>query len=92
MHVAMPIAISDSPCTGMRVAHGDIVKTEDAENGFVALASRNISVGARRPRHLLSIPGRLREYLGASMIYLTAVVAAFTFGYLLIAMIRPEWF
>jgi len=26
------------------------------------------------------------------MIYLTAIVAAYTFGYLLTAMIRPEWF
>jgi hypothetical protein len=29
---------------------------------------------------------------GAIMIYLTAIVAALTFGYLLMAMIRPEWF
>ncbi|WP_423948813.1 potassium-transporting ATPase subunit F [Candidatus Binatus sp.] len=26
------------------------------------------------------------------MTYVTAVVAAFVFGYLLAAMIRPEWF
>jgi hypothetical protein len=26
------------------------------------------------------------------MIYLTAVVAAFVFGYLVTAMVRPEWF
>jgi hypothetical protein len=33
-----------------------------------------------------------RAFRGRCMIYLTAVVAAFTFGYLLMAMIRPEWF
>jgi F subunit of K+-transporting ATPase (Potass_KdpF) len=33
-----------------------------------------------------------KKFKGMSMIYLTAVVAAFTFGYLLMAMIRPEWF
>jgi hypothetical protein len=33
-----------------------------------------------------------RTFKGTSMIYLTAAVAAFTFGYLLMAMIRPEWF
>ena len=42
---------------------------------------------------LLRISAGLRKDLRRSdVIYLTAVIAAFTFGYLLAAMIRPERF
>ena len=57
------------------------------------LASGNIGYGSSRSRSLLRVYYRLRENLGESrMTYLTALVAVFVFGYLLTAMIRPEWF
>jgi F subunit of K+-transporting ATPase (Potass_KdpF) len=43
---------------------------------------------------LLRVPFRLRKYVGEklAMIYVTAIVAVFVFGYLVAAMVRPEWF
>ena len=43
---------------------------------------------------LLRVPFRLRKYVGEKlvMIYVTAIVAVFVFGYLVAAMVRPEWF
>jgi K+-transporting ATPase KdpF subunit len=36
----------------------------------------------------------LRKYVGEklAMIYVTTIVAVFVFGYLVAAMVRPEWF
>ena len=58
------------------------------------LVASDVCTGARRSRALLSVLDRLRKYLGwvAIMIYVTALVAVLVFGYLVAAMVRPEWF
>ena len=58
------------------------------------LVASDVCAWARGSRALLFVPDRLRKYVkaGAVMIYVTAVVAAFVFGYLVAAMVRPEWF
>ena len=58
------------------------------------LVTGNFSARACRLGPLLSVLDRLRKNLGRVlvMIYVTAVVAVFVFGYLVAAMVRPEWF
>ncbi len=44
---------------------------------------------------MLPVPDRLRENLKDEvifMMYLTAVIAIFLFVYLVVALVRPEWF
>lgn len=63
------------------------------KNGRRNLASGHIRVGPARSRYLFRVYQSLREHLEeALMTYLTAVIAVFVFGYLVTAMIRPEWF
>jgi len=58
------------------------------------MVAGNFSARAGRLGPLLSVPCGLRKNLGLvlEMIYITAVVAVFVFGYLVAAMVRPEWF
>jgi hypothetical protein len=62
---------------------------ESLDLGSSVVSSWNSRNGA-----LLRIPGRLRKYVEEElvMIYVTAIVAVFVFGYLVAAMVRPEWF
>jgi len=43
-------------------------------------------------RVLESLRENIREKVVTRMIYLTAAVAAFLFVYLIVALVRPEWF
>ncbi|MBV8894106.1 MAG: potassium-transporting ATPase subunit F [Acidobacteria bacterium] len=56
------------------------------------MATGNVRTGVGRYGPVLRPSRRMREDLRCSMIYLTGVVAALVFAYLLTAMIRPEWF
>jgi hypothetical protein len=63
-------------------------------HGSLDLVARDISSWTSRVGPLLRVPDRLREYLEGMlvMIYVTALAAVFVFGYLVAAMVRPEWF
>jgi hypothetical protein len=93
MQVATDVHEKTKTNIGTRVALQYKFTKEGVEHEPMGLASGHIFDGTERSGCLLLVFGRLREDLGASgMIYVTAIVATFTFGYLLTAMIRPEWF
>jgi K+-transporting ATPase KdpF subunit len=60
------------------------------------LAAGDVSLGHCSDWIVLPVHGSLRENIEDEvipmMIYLTAVVVAFLFVYLVAALIRPEWF
>jgi K+-transporting ATPase KdpF subunit len=65
---------------------------EDLNESHI-LGAGNVFIGSPRNGVVLSVHDRMRENLrGKTMIYLTAIVAAFLFVYLFAALIRPEWF
>jgi K+-transporting ATPase KdpF subunit len=68
--------------------------TIGGRHGPLDLVTSNVSARACRSGSLLFVPDRLRKHLGQVliMIYVTAIVAVFLFGYLVAAMVRPEWF
>ena len=62
-------------------------------HGYLDLVARHICARAEWLGSLLPFSSSdAKGFRGIVMIYLTAVTAAFTFGYLLMAMIRPERF
>jgi K+-transporting ATPase KdpF subunit len=63
------------------------------DHGFVDLAAGPVRPGAGGDGVDVCFPGRLRPYLKEPvMIWLTAAVTLFLLGYLLVALLRPEWF
>jgi K+-transporting ATPase KdpF subunit len=60
------------------------------------LAAGDVSPGHYRDGIVLPVHGSLRENIEDEvipmMIYLTAAVAVFLFVYLVVALVRPEWF
>jgi K+-transporting ATPase KdpF subunit len=59
------------------------------------LASGYVPAGHSRDGALFAVLESVRENLKVEvtqMIYLTAVVAVFLFIYLVVALVRPEWF
>jgi K+-transporting ATPase KdpF subunit len=60
------------------------------------LAAGDVSLGHYSDGTVLPVHGSLRENIEDEvipmMIYLTAVVAVFLFVYLVMALVRPEWF
>jgi K+-transporting ATPase KdpF subunit len=59
------------------------------------LASGDVPAGHRGNGAVFAVFESVRENIKvevAQMIYLTAVVAIFLFIYLIVALVRPEWF
>ena len=59
------------------------------------LASGDVPAGHRRDVCVFAVFESVRENLKVEvtqMIYLTAVIAIFLFIYLVVALVRPEWF
>jgi K+-transporting ATPase KdpF subunit len=59
------------------------------------MVTRDVSVGPCSVGALLSVPESVRAHLNDEvmrMIYVTAIIVLFLFVYLLVALIRPEWF
>jgi K+-transporting ATPase KdpF subunit len=76
-----------------RVRYWKFINPRRILNESHILGAGNVLIGARRNAVVLSVHDRMRENLrGKTMIYFTAVVAAFLFVYLFAALIRPEWF
>jgi K+-transporting ATPase KdpF subunit len=59
------------------------------------LASRDVLAGHRWYGAVFVVPESVRENIKVEvtqMIYVTAVIAVFLFIYLIVALVRPEWF
>ena len=68
---------------------------EESLDEPVYLVCRDVSLGPCRDGIMLPVPDWLRENLKDEvipMIYLTAAIAVFLFVYLVVALVRPEWF
>ena len=63
-------------------------KSKDVYAEFVFMVTCHVFIRACRYGDMLLIFNSLRE----NMIYLTALVVIFLFFYLIVTLIRPEWF